>query len=111
MFIDIARDFSDIPMGITAEDGPYSAERLREELLIPNLAKATKTEPLVVSIDGLDGYASSFLEEAFGGIIRKTTYTHDDLRELLRIQSAPENGIYREIIWHHIEHEAQELGR
>ena len=51
MFIDIARDFSDIPMGITAEDGPYSAERLREELPIPNLAKATKTEPLVVSID------------------------------------------------------------
>ena len=51
---------SDIPMAIPAEDGPYSAECLREQLLIPNLAKATKTEPLVVSIDGLDGYASSF---------------------------------------------------
>ena len=111
MFIDIARDFSETPAGRTIGDGSYSGERFREELLIPKLVKATKTKPLVVSIDGLEGYASSFLEEAFGGVIRNTTYTCANLREILQIKSAPENGIYRDIIWRHIEREAQRLGR
>ena len=111
MLIDIARDFSETPAGRTVDDGPYSGERFRDQFLIPKLEKATKTDPLVVSIDGLEGYASSFLEEAFGGVIRSTTYTYAKLREVLRIQAAPENGIYEDIIWRHIEREAQRSRR
>ena len=52
------------------DDGLHSGERFREELFIPNLGKATKDEPLIVAINGLEGYASSFLEEAFGDVVR-----------------------------------------
>ena len=111
MLINIAKDFSDTPAGRDFSDGPNSGERFRDELLIPKLKNATKDHPLVVSIDGLEGYASSFLEEAFGGIIRKTNYTYSWLNEVLHIQAAPENDVYRNVIWRHIEDEAKRSGR
>ena len=109
--IDIARDFSETPAGRTEDDGPDSGERFRDKFLIPNLEKATRRNPLIVSIDGLEGYASSFLEEAFGGVIRKTNHTYAGLREVLKIKAEPENHIYRNIIWRHIEREAKRSKR
>lgn len=66
--INIAKDFSRYPAGRYKSDGPYSGERFRDEFLIPNLVKMD-TEVLV-QLDGARGLASSFLEEAFGGLLR-----------------------------------------
>jgi len=65
--INIAKEFSRIPAGRLRTDGPYSGERFREECLEPVLMKGDTVE---VIFDGARGYGSSFLEEAFGGLVR-----------------------------------------
>ena len=50
----------------------YSGEDFREKILAPAFAKCKKNgEQLTVNLDGGYGYGSSFLEEAFGGLVRK----------------------------------------
>ena len=66
--ISIARDFSVHPGGRTPGDGPYSGEEFRETFLVPVLLAS---ERVIIDFDGTRGYGSSFLEEAFGGLIRK----------------------------------------
>lgn len=63
----IAEQFSRYPAGRYATDGPNSGERFREEFLKPIL---DRNEKAVVELDGTRGYGSSFLEEAFGGLVR-----------------------------------------
>ena len=66
--ISIARDFSVYPGGRTPDDGPYSGAEFREKFLIPVLSESGHA---VINFDGTRGYGSSFLEEAFGGLVRK----------------------------------------
>jgi len=65
--IDIGRDFTRYPAGRFNDDGPYSGQAFRERFLVPALAANERT---IVSLDGTAGYGSSFLEEAFGGLVR-----------------------------------------
>lgn len=64
----VASEFSRHPAGRFLGDGPYSGEAFRRKFLEPNLAK---DEELVIDLDGARGYGSSFLEEAFGGLVRE----------------------------------------
>jgi hypothetical protein len=66
--INIATDFTRYPAGRYAKYGNASGETFRETLLVPMLQKG---EQLKIVLDGTIGYGSSFLEEAFGGLIRK----------------------------------------
>lgn len=66
--INIASQFSRYPAGRYRADGPYSGEAFREDFLKPPLQQ-TDTR-IVVQLDGARGLASSFLEEAFGGLVR-----------------------------------------
>ena len=98
--IDIAKDFSDTPLGRYPEDGPFSGERFREEFLYPALKEHGTAS---VSIDGTEGYGSSFLDEAFGGLVRKGYYTAKQLEEVLKIECGdPDYAIYRDLIWKYI---------
>lgn len=82
------RDFAPSPGGRFVSDGEYSGEWFREEILAPALRKAsTESEALVVILDGTSGYGSSFLEEAFGGLIRLKRATPSDVREYLKIEA------------------------
>lgn len=65
--ISIATDFSRSPAGRFISDGPASGERFRRDFLIPGLQRHDR---LVVDLDGTRGIGSSFLEEAFGGLVR-----------------------------------------
>jgi hypothetical protein len=98
--IDIAKDFSDTPLGRYPTDSPVSGERFREELLCPALKD---NDPVTVVIDGAEGYGSSFLDEAFGGLVRKGYYSADRLEQLLKIEyNDPDYAIYRDLIWKYI---------
>ena len=69
--IKIATDFSRYPGGRFRDDGPNSGQEFREDFLVPALADAVSTNgQVVVTLDGAAAYASSFLEEAFGGLVR-----------------------------------------
>lgn len=66
--INIARDFGRYPAGRYVDDGPYSGAAFRDNLLVPALRSGDGI--LVIELDGARGLASSFLEEAFGGLVR-----------------------------------------
>jgi hypothetical protein len=89
--IKIASDFSPTPGGRFRKMGPKSGEEFRD-LLASHLAK---NEPVVVVLDGVEGYGSSFLEEAFGGLARLRQWSQADIGRLLTIQAmAPEYKTY-----------------
>lgn len=71
MKIVIAESFSTTPGARYRTDGPFSGEEFREELLEPAFLQSVDSgAPLLVDLDGTNGYATSFLDEAFGGLAR-----------------------------------------
>jgi hypothetical protein len=83
--ISIADDFSKYPGPRYERDGPESGEKFRDTLLIPALKNAqARGAVLTVVLDNVAGYGSSFLEEAFGGLIR-SGFTPETLRRHLNI--------------------------
>lgn len=61
-------DFTTFPGPRYKKLGSYSGEEFRDNILIPRIRKYGRD--LVVNLDGVMGYGSSFLEETFGGAIR-----------------------------------------
>jgi hypothetical protein len=92
-------DFTKSPGGRYVADGPYSGEWFRNEVLVPALRDASdRHEVTVVELDGTSGYGSSFLEEAFGGLVRKRLVDVSALREHLKIVArTPLYAPYREL--------------
>lgn len=70
----IARDFSRNPGPRHKWQGPHSGELLRERLIKLLSAQAGK---IIILLDGTTGIGSSFLDEAFGGLIKHAGFTHD----------------------------------
>lgn len=66
--ISIADDFSVFPGGRIPADGPFSGQEFRERLLMPIF---NNSEKVIIDFDRVRGYGSSFLEESFGGLIRR----------------------------------------
>ena len=93
--IDISKHFSDVPAGRYKTDGPNSGERFRNDFLVPALHAGNKVE---VILDGSEGYGSSFLEEAFGGLIRNTEFTREFIDTNLSITAqSTEYAFYRDL--------------
>lgn len=65
--VDVGRDFTRFPAGRDLKDGPYCGEVFRDKFLRPCLDKRTRVR---VKLDSALSYGSSFLEEAFGGLVR-----------------------------------------
>ncbi|MCA3132921.1 MAG: STAS-like domain-containing protein [Rhodocyclaceae bacterium] len=85
LVINLALDFSRHPAGRFLTDGPFSGQRFREEFLVPALKKA---RTVVIRLDGARGYGSSFLEEAFGGLVREEQMTVEDVLARVRFESS-----------------------
>ena len=83
--IDIGKEFSDVPAGRFPEDGEFNGEKFRKTVLVPALNKGGNVE---VILDNTEGFGSSFLEEAFGGLIRKEGFAKHDI--LLRLHLVAE---------------------
>ena len=83
--VNIAKDFTRYPSGRYKKNGTTSGEAFREQLLEEPLSRE---ERVTVEFDGTIGYGSSFLEEAFGGLVRKTKIPQATLAELLSLASS-----------------------
>ena len=92
--ISVAKDFSRFPAGRFKTDGAYSGERFRDEFLRPALQKDDVVE---VDLDGVAGYGSSFLDEAFGGLVRTNVVAAGDVQTRLRLK-ATDNSLVTEIL-------------
>lgn len=84
IMISIAKDFSSTPGGRFNRDGPYSGEAFRERFLVPALNKG---EQIVVDLDDVAGLPSSFLEEAFGGLIRRGVAPAESVIERVEVRA------------------------
>jgi len=70
--LSIARDFSETPGPRSREEGEFSGEEFLDTLLLLKFEQALSgNDKLFVDLDGTEGYATSFLEAAFGGLCRK----------------------------------------
>lgn len=64
----IGTQFSDDPAGRYFTDGDGNGEEFREEVLRPIFSSG---KPIIINIDkNVEGYGSSFLVEAFGGLVK-----------------------------------------
>ena len=88
--ISVCENFSPFPGARHRINGPYSGEEFRETLLEPLFEDKT-VENIEVDLDGVDGYATSFLEETFGGLVRK--YGHHEVKERLTIKSEEDQSL------------------
>ena len=64
--INVAEEFSPMPIGRHEKYGEYSGEGFRKKLLTPHFTEAiAKKWHLLINLNNVAGLNSSFLEEAF----------------------------------------------
>jgi STAS-like domain of unknown function (DUF4325) len=97
--VSVAEDFSRHPTGRFRSDGPDSGERFRKEFLVPELERH---HTLIVDLDGTEGYDQSFLEEAFGGLVRSDGYLPEDLRKRMQLKSDRDASLVQRV-WSYVE--------
>lgn len=97
----IATEFTEYPGPRYKYQGEYSGEKFFEEVLDGQMQDAIdKDVKLEIDLDGTAGYASSFLDEAVGNLVKK--YGGEIIEQRLRIISVLEpdwiDMIYKETI-------------
>ena len=98
MNINICKDYTDTPGGRYISQGAFSGEDVRNKLLKPKYLEAIeKNEKLKIDLDGGYGYGSSFLEEAFGGLIRDLDEDYKQALEIIQIKSNDEPSLIEDI--------------
>lgn len=108
MMIDIAKDFGAYPSGRVTKDGPLNGEKFRNQLLIPAIRQALSDpdgeERVVVDIDGVRSFGSSFLEEVFGGLARVNEINVKKAVAVLKIACSKSHlQIFKDAIEQHLQ--------
>lgn len=71
-YLSVAVEFSTTPGPRTPDEGDFCGEIFLADVLSPRFQDARKNnKELLVDLDGTEGYATSFLEAAFGGLARE----------------------------------------
>ena len=84
----IAEKFTKTPGGRFKRHGPFSGEEFRDNVLCGLLQEAVESgKTLTVELDGTAGYGSSFLEEAFGGLIRRGLFSKESVKRHLKLSA------------------------
>lgn len=87
-------DFTEVPGARYRTDGEGSGQEFREDYL-EKYFENNRNEKIVIDLDGTEGYATSFLEEAFGGLARK--FTSREVTERVSFISNEEPLLIKEI--------------
>ena len=93
--INVPKDFSCFPGLRYKRSTDHSGEEFRDEILIPALNGGDNQ--VTIELDGTIGYWSSFLEEAFGGAVRKGHVLNQDTLVLVS-----EDNRLKQKIWNFI---------
>jgi hypothetical protein len=92
----VATEFCDTPGPRTREEGDFSGELFLDEYLRPRFQAALQAgETLLVDLDGTEGYATSFLEAAFGGLSRE--FGTAEVLKIIRFKSDDEPYLIQEV--------------
>ena len=87
--INVANDYTPNIGGRYIEDGEGNATEFREKFLVPLLKNREK---IIIELDGVAGYPSSFIDEAFGGLVREDKFSPGFVLSHLELHST--NGGY-----------------
>src|SRR5690242_3167734 len=97
--LSVARDFSRTPGSRYDSEGDFSGETFRRAILLPRVEQALhERKQLLIDLDGTAGYGTSFLEEAFGGLVRENKIPPQALRSVLRFKSTEEDYLVEDIL-------------
>lgn len=97
--IKIAEEFTVEPAGRYLSDGMFSGVRFRKEFLVNAL---NSCEKVIIDFDGTEGYGSSFLEEAFGGLIHEEGFSAEQLHKQFEFISNEDLSVIKEV-WSYID--------
>jgi hypothetical protein len=94
--ISVVSNFFAFPGGRFEKNGPGSGEAFRETVLVPALKNAMQHgHRLIVNLDGVLGYPASFLDEAFGGLIRYAGFSNAEVNQYLVVEAlSPHLSVY-----------------
>lgn len=96
MHISVAKEFSETPGPRDRDEGDWSGTQFLEDILLPRFTQAlTDRTQLMVDLDGTEGYATSFLEAAFGGLARR--FDPKQVLSILQFKSDDEPYLIPEI--------------
>ncbi len=95
----IATQFSSTPGPRHESEGDFSGEVFREHHLKSLVRSAIDSNQiLIIDLDGAAGFAPSFLEESFGGLIREDKFSKKELLQHIRFISEEEPYLIDEIM-------------
>ena len=98
--ISIARYFSQSPIGVYRNDSNYSAEKFREEILIP----AIRRDNVKVDLSGTCGYGASWLQGVFGTLYTCNKFHEKYLDNHLEVYvSDPKDRCYLDAVHRYID--------
>lgn len=94
----VSIDFSRTPGPRTTDEGEFSGEVFRRDVLLPRIKEAMKKGcTLLIDLDGTEGYGTSFLEESFGGLIRHEGLRYSDIVRVIEIKTNEEKYLEDDI--------------
>lgn len=83
--ITIVKDWSPKPYGRGPSDGPTCGQFFREQMLEKAMLE---NDSVHVVLTGYNRYGRSFLDEAFGGLIRVSGFTPEEVKRKLTYSHA-----------------------
>ena len=105
--INVGRDFSPIPAGRYEQDGPFSGEAFRRRFLAEAIRSNTR---VTVDLSGTDGYGSSFLEEAFGGLVKEFRLSPREIKAIIKLETTdPRFQSYIQEAYSYLDKAAEEV--
>lgn len=97
--VKIAKDYSSTPGPRYEVEGSYSGEQFRKTKFTQIFREAINhNQKIIVDLDGVVGYGTSFLEEIFGGLIREDHLSYPDIVKKLTIISKEEPYLVEDIM-------------
>jgi len=106
----ISEVFSKTPGPRYILEGNFSGELFRKKHLFPEIKDSIeKKTKLVVDLDGTNGYGSSFLEEAFRGLVREEGLAVHEVLNVLVIKSDEEEHLENEVFVYIKKEEGQKV--
>jgi hypothetical protein len=92
----VATDFCETPGPRSPDEGEFSGIEFLRSLLAPRFNEARQEKgKLFIDLDNTEGYATSFLEAAFGGLARE--FDQEDILQNISLKSDDEDYLIEEI--------------
>lgn len=101
MELNVATEFYKRPLGRNRSQGTYTGEAFREDVLVKKLRELAPNEKLFIDFTGVTMNGSSFLEEAFGGLVRECKFSKSFLKNTL-VFNFPRRPSLESKVWSYI---------